>query len=170
MPSTLLILSSMGPLSVWNNLSRDWKEIHQLTTSSVYNSEVGNEQTLSYNFSNFQFWMLECFGNKKSTNKCYKTNIWIKCYNIFSCPTVKLIYCIALHFGGAKLWRIWRIAFLSPKFSKLCMMIHLILVSPKFNTSKFLCRLIRHSLAPPKFSAIWYCAYPVTPVLNTLCL
>ena len=45
-----------------------------------------------------------------------------------------------------------------PKFSKLCTMIHLVLVSPKFNTSKFIWRLICQSLTPPKFSAIRYVA------------
>ena len=43
-----------------------------------------------------------------------------------------------------------------PKFSKLCTMIHLVLVLPKFNTSKFIWRLIHPSLTPPKFSAIRY--------------
>ena len=43
-----------------------------------------------------------------------------------------------------------------PKFSKLCTMIHLVFISPKFSTSKFLMRPIRQSLAPPKFSTIRY--------------
>ena len=43
-----------------------------------------------------------------------------------------------------------------PKFSKLCTVICLVLILPKFNTLKFLWRLIRQSLAPPKVSAIRY--------------
>ena len=43
-----------------------------------------------------------------------------------------------------------------PNYKKLCTMIHVVLVLPKFNLPKFPCRLIHQSLAPTNFNAVQY--------------